>query len=716
MDPPDAREFAERRPGSLRQLRRFVVLACAGFALIVSLGIGFWIWQERQRAVDQAIDTTMGFTATLRAYTSQTVANIDTTLRAVAAQAARHNALNGALLDDVATLLETSKATNRHISNLVLIDARGRVLHATAGAAELVGADLHEREYFTVHAEGSATSIRIGRPFQSRLVAPGQWRFPISYGLKSRSGEFLGVAVAMLAPEAMAREYERQREVPGLSMTLMYLDGTVISRSPYVPQDIGKVIPSFARYQGNPPERASFVIVSQVGPPVRRIISQLRLQDYPLLVSATLTEESALAGWRGSLPIAAALWGVIMAAILLAGRFGLHQITERKRLDDELRKHREQLEELVHERTAELREAQRIGHMGHWRWDIASGKIAWSDEIFRIFGYAPGAFDPTYERFMLTVHSDDVQLVQRSEQDVLSKRARHSVDHRIVLPGGEVRWVHEEAVAAFDSDGRPTALAGTVQDITERKEVEEALIEAREAAEAANLAKSSFLSSMSHEVRTPLNAVLGYAQLLRMERRASPNVLNNAAEIEKAGRHLLALVNDILDLARIESGRLEMIIEDVALAEILADCRKLVESQAQARGMALELPQARAVLRADRVRLTQALLNLLSNAVKYNSNGGRIAVREEAREGGRWRISITDTGPGIPAARIGELFQPFNRLGAEGGSIEGTGIGLVITKTLIESMAGNIGVDSVEGLGSTFWIELPPGSSVNWTI
>lgn len=243
--------------------------------------------------------------------------------------------------------------------------------------------------------------------------------------------------------------------------------------------------------------------------------------------------------------------------------------------------------------------------------------------------------------------------------------------------------------------------------LRELQERESSLIAAKTQAEAANVAKSAFLASMSHELRTPLNAVLGYAQLLGMDEQADPSVRESAGEIEKAGQHLLALVNDVLDLARIESGRLDVSSERVALDTVIEESRQLIQPRAQERGISLEITPTAAQLQADPVRLRQVLLNLLSNAVKYNRDGGRVVIQGASQAHGSYRITVTDTGQGIAAARLQELFQPFNRMGAEQGPVEGTGIGLVITKSLVELMHGRIGAESVAGQGSTFWVELP---------
>lgn len=386
----------------------------------------------------------------------------------------------------------------------------------------------------------------------------------------------------------------------------------------------------------------------------------------------------------------------------------VHDVTEQKRSDEELRRYREHLQELVRERTAMLQEAQRIGRMGNWRWDVASGQIAWSDEIYRIFGHQPDAFSPSYERFIATLHPDDVVRIKQSEHDAFSRGERHSIDHRIVLPGGEVRWVHEEAIATVDESGSPISLAGTVQDITERKQVEQAMAQAKEAAERANRAKSEFLARMSHELRTPMNAILGFSQLLKIEA-LTPDQQVFVREIHRAGDHLLELIDELLDLARIEAGKLPTAVKATPLRPLAEQAVQLIQPLLRKMDLTLVNQCERDVaVVADPTRLKQVLVNLLSNAAKYNRQGGSIRIDCRLRDDERMRLSVADTGHGIAADKLGLLFQPFERLGvSELTAIEGTGIGLAISKRLIELMGGTIGVDSAPGQGSTFWIELP---------
>ena len=246
-------------------------------------------------------------------------------------------------------------------------------------------------------------------------------------------------------------------------------------------------------------------------------------------------------------------------------------------------------------------------------------------------------------------------------------------------------------------------------DNSARKLVESELNQAMAAAEKASRAKTDFLSSMSHELRTPLNAVLGFAQLMETgSPPPTPAQKRNLDQIQKAGWYLLELINEILDLALIESGKVTLSREPISLVEVMLECRAMIEPQAQKRGISMTFPQFKApcFVNADRTRLKQVLINLLFNAIKYNKPTGTVTVECALRPSESIRITIRDIGAGLAPEQIAQLFQPFNRLGKEAGAEEGTGIGLVVTKKLVELMGGVIGVDSAVGTGSAFWIEL----------
>jgi len=243
------------------------------------------------------------------------------------------------------------------------------------------------------------------------------------------------------------------------------------------------------------------------------------------------------------------------------------------------------------------------------------------------------------------------------------------------------------------------------------------LEKAKEAAERANLAKSDFLSAMSHELRTPLNAILGFAQLMETaEPPPSPGQTDSIGQILQAGWYLLELINEVLDLSLIESGKLSLSHEPMSVSELLQECQNMIEPQAQQNGIQIYFPALDGpwLVRADRTRVKQVLLNLLSNSIKYNRVGGKVDLRCYALENGRIRISVQDTGEGLAPEKLNQLFQPFNRLGQEAGAQEGTGIGLVVCKRLMELMGGTIGVESTVGVGSLFWFELD--GAVEWDL
>jgi PAS domain S-box-containing protein len=281
---------------------------------------------------------------------------------------------------------------------------------------------------------------------------------------------------------------------------------------------------------------------------------------------------------------------------------------------------------------------------------------------------------------------------------------------------GKETVVSYNATNFYNRDGILQGVFAAARDVTERKVWDRARLEntaeletAKAIAEKANLAKSDFLSSMSHELRSPLNAILGFAQLMDSDTPAPTSAQKGSIDqILHAGWYLLELINEILDLAVVESGRLTLSLEPVSLPDVMIECQAMIEPQAHKRGISMTFPHfdSPCYIRADHTRVKQVIINLLSNAIKYNQTGGTVIVDCALPSPERVRISVKDTGAGLSSENLAQLFQPFNRLGQEAGGEEGTGIGLVVSKRLVELMDGQIGVVSAVGEGSEFWIDL----------
>jgi two-component system sensor histidine kinase/response regulator len=321
----------------------------------------------------------------------------------------------------------------------------------------------------------------------------------------------------------------------------------------------------------------------------------------------------------------------------------------------------------------------------------------------QLWGYTPAEL--VGRRYIELVHPDDRAKTEEAARDI--RRSGHITDfvNRYVRKDDaivDVLW------SATWSDADKTHFC-VAHDVTERERIEKALREAKEEADRANRAKVEFLSRMSHELRTPLNAILGFGQLLE---RQSVNALQRTrvGHIISAGRHLLDLINEVLDISRIEAGRLQLSLEPVCVVDAMHEVVELMRPLAAERTTKLTataVADPKLHVMADRQRLKQVLLNLLTNAVKYTPLGGSVSISNEPCSSGRARIVVSDTGPGIVRDKIARLFTPFERLGAEQSTIEGTGLGLALSQRLIHAMNGTIGVENTPGQGSRFWVELP---------
>ena len=352
----------------------------------------------------------------------------------------------------------------------------------------------------------------------------------------------------------------------------------------------------------------------------------------------------------------------------------------------------------------QLEKRQNYANVGDWDMDINSQVITWSPHLF---GFGDNLRQLPLQDYVSLIHPDDREQFRQYLGHCIDHFAPIDVAYRLERDG-ESLWVQMRGSKIIDDTQNAFVILATLIDVSRNKRNEYALIRAREVAERANSAKSEFLSSMSHELRTPLNSILGFAQLLDIDDTLSKWQRENISEIAKAGKHLLQLINDILDLSMLESGNINIILEPIDIRAFVSECIALLKPVAKQHGISLlagELAQVDVL--ADKKRLKQALINLVNNAIKYNRENGQVTLKATTANNGAVNILVIDTGIGIDPAKQDELFQPFNRLGWENSGREGTGIGLCYSKKVVEMMGGTVAFQSSPGQGSTFSLEFP---------
>ncbi len=369
---------------------------------------------------------------------------------------------------------------------------------------------------------------------------------------------------------------------------------------------------------------------------------------------------------------------------------------------------RKRAEEALRDTEAALAEAQRVAHLGSWDWNLATGDQVWSDEAFRIFGYPPKAFLPTWQTFLRNVHPDDRAAVDQAVHEALYAGQRFSLDHRILRADGAERFIHAEGEIVFGPKGEKLRIVGTIQDITERKQAEQA--------------REALLASISHDLKSPLTVIRGHAQLLQVKAKRPgvepAELIDGLGKIDAAAARMASQLTELLDVTRLQMGQaLELHRAPVDLVALVKERASLFRQATRRHTIDIVTEAQEVTGEWDRARLERVIDNLVSNAVKYSPSGGRITVRVEVEQqcapDGSDRnlatlaiLSVEDEGIGIPQADQEAIFAPFHRA-ANVGMIPGTGVGLAGTRQIVEQHGGTITVESDEGKGSRFTVRLP---------
>lgn len=367
----------------------------------------------------------------------------------------------------------------------------------------------------------------------------------------------------------------------------------------------------------------------------------------------------------------------------------------------------------LQKRANQLREAESIGGMGHWRWQIGQDDIGWSEQIFKIFGLDKAEFTPTIESVMKQIHKRDAGRVIQAFQRAMIEGRDYDMEFRLYRPDAELRYIHCEGRCERDSEGDVVALYGIMQDMTEREIYERQLRDAKDSAERAYNAKSQFLANMSHELRTPLNAIIGFSEMMQRQLLGpigTEKYLDYIGGIRESGEHLLDLISDILDMSKIEAGKYELSLEEMNPIKTIQLAIHMMEGRALEEKIKIkaELPEkAGKNIVADRRAVLQILLNLMSNAVKFSKEESDVMIHYAETQSGI-AVRVADKGIGIPANKLNTILRPFEQVSnSYARDHEGSGLGLAITKELVELHGGTLSLESQVGIRTIVSFTLP---------
>ncbi len=689
----------------MRKLRLQILAAGLAFIGLVTVLLGHNAWKTHEDDHAKAIADLSGQTLALKTYTEASLDNVDGQLQVIAARAAARDS-HGLAFGDIGVVLTAQRFNPSYLVNMVVSDAAGAVLHAARPDAP---GTLADRDDFAHHRDNADPGLRFGKAIESPAF-PGLWRFAMSRRLETRDGKFAGIVVAFLDVALLAREYERMRAHDQSSFILIGEGGHVVARAPLIAEAIGRIVPAAARHFHQP-----LAIISDTSPidGQVRLIAQRRLDNYPFVVSATTVESTVHTGWRRDLPTMAAIWLLVALGTFMGGHALVRQVEHATEAHETLRGTSRELEfykyALDHHAIVGITDVK--GHI-----------VYANDKFCEISKYSRDELLGQDHRILNSGHHPKEFFRDMWRAIAQGQPWRGEILNR--AKDGSSYWVDTTIVPLLDEQGKPFRYFAMRVEITDRKKAEHELVlakiaaeSARAIAEAANRAKSELIANTSHELRTPLNAIIGFSEMMKMETFGSlaEKYKTYAKDINKSGKHLLALVNDILDVSAIEAGEITLHEEPISLAEALRGAIRLVHPRAEAAGIALkdDIPLGLPKLRADPRRVKQIALNLVVNAVKFSAQGGMVTVTANQGLDGHLFFRVGDTGIGMDKDGIARAMSKFGQVDSSlARKYEGIGLGLPLAHELVALHDGTLNIESEKGRGTTVTVSFPKSRTV----
>jgi PAS domain S-box-containing protein len=681
-----------------------VVVATALFTALALAavwgGAFYWLTLNRAERIESTRESLARLTETIDEHVDGQLLGASTILRTVETWLSFHPTSDMRLDPEIAMLAHSAGAGRPGFADIRLILANG------SGLGPADGTGRPAINYTNDSFIQSALAQAPGQLFLGGTIRPAngdRLLLPLALRLPPRPDGVALVATA-IDLDSLAETFERARPAAAGAVSVLGTDRKLLLRVPNQIPPAGDPAGHALLFARELPNAPSGVYDSPASAfdGLARIVSYRALPDFPVIVSVSAARGEVLSGWRLEL-----YFSLVVAVLLSATFIGLAVWLIRLLTDGQ-----ERAAELAESRRL-LMKAQTLAELGSYRRLFATQEMVWSAEACRILGYPPGMAPKSVERFLALIHPDDLELIGdslRAVQEGLS----YSFDFRILDAHGDVRHLHAMGTPEFDGSGMPMAVDGIIQDITDRKQMEQALRDARDAAERGSRAKSEFLANMSHELRTPLNAIIGFSELMREEILGPivvPKYREYLGDINSSAQHLLLIINDILDIARIEAGRVELKEARIDVKRMIDECTRMLRGRIADAGLQLEtsFEQSAPWCIGDERLLRQVLLNLTSNAIKFTPSGGKVSIQVGRKVGGELTLAIQDTGIGMTAEEAAVALRPFGQVqGAFVRSRDGVGLGLPLAKSFVELHGGMLQVDTMPGRGTTVMVNLPP--------